>query len=65
MEFELLKMRENLGILVQERTSELEDAVNELKFSNQELQQFVNLASHDLQEPLRLIASFAQLLERR
>ncbi len=64
-ELELLKMRENLGILVQERTSELEDAVNELKFSNQELQQFVNLSSHDLQEPLRLIASFAQLLERR
>ncbi len=65
MEKQLKESYNNLELKVTERTAELDTLIDELKRSNEELTQFAYVSSHDLQEPLRSIASYAQLIERR
>lgn len=56
-------LSEELEQRVTQRTQELADAIEDLRRSNDNLQQFAYVASHDLQEPLRKIQQFGDLLK--
>ncbi|MEL6849862.1 MAG: ATP-binding protein [Bacteroidota bacterium] len=57
--------RQLLEERVAEKTFELNQKVEELHLTNQDLQQFVYVASHDLKTPLRTVIGHLQLLARR
>ena len=62
---ERLKAESNVRRLNAELERRVEERTRELSRMNEELRQFAYVASHDLQEPLRTVASYAQLLSRR
>jgi len=63
-EAKLLQAMEELELRVAKRTEELRHYAAQLEWRNRELQDFASVASHDLQEPLRKIQIFGDLLAR-
>lgn len=63
--FKDITERKNTEIKLLELHDDLEKHAKELYISNQELEQFAYVASHDLQEPLRMVTSFLTQLEKK
>jgi len=61
-EKKLKQISGKLEALVQERTAEIAKKVDELSLANADLERFAYVASHDLQEPLRMVSNYCQLL---
>jgi signal transduction histidine kinase len=62
---ERLRIEEEIRKLNSELERRVAERTHELSRTNEELRQFAYIASHDLQEPLRTVGSYAQLLAKR
>lgn len=65
IEEQLRELNQTLEVRVAERTQELQEHAARLQRTNEVLEQFAYAAAHDLQEPLRNVAIYAQLLRER
>ncbi|MEN9999329.1 MAG: hypothetical protein RI922_2319 [Bacteroidota bacterium] len=63
--FQDITARKNTELELKKLNEVLEERALKLQQSNEELEQFAYVASHDLQEPLRMVTSFLSLLERK
>jgi len=72
---EIIKMAESFNHMARELKAEinerknteieLKDSVNNLKKSNEELESFAHIATHDLREPLRMVSTYVRLISQR
>jgi signal transduction histidine kinase len=60
-----IEEKENEAIILKQKNEEIEQYMNKLQASNNELQQFAYVVSHDLREPLRTISTYIRLLEKK
>ncbi len=54
----------NSEVMLSQMNTNLQNRADELELSNRVLEEFVNIVSHDLQEPLRMVSSFLVLLKK-